>query len=438
MHEQNPWWKDGRISEDPDFRRWSESGVKWIPDFLDQLPLQPYSLSFIFGPRQVGKTTSLKLLIERLLRSGVNPKAIFYYRCDKLSDYKELDELLEKYLGLKKAEGVESSYILLDEITFPKEWYRSIKYRIDSGHFSNDVLVLTGSWSMYVKREVETFPGRRGHGKDIIVHPLSFRDFLKVLNPQIYHKIPQLDPELKRIKETCFKTLPWVDELNEAFQKYLECGGFPLSVKSMLTEGKISVEAKEAILSSFLSDLAKLRRSEGLAKRIMKAVIEKLPSPLSLNSVAREFEVGSHKTVFYFLELFEKMFLAKNVYFVDPNKMLEVYRKERKVHLTDPLYYRVFSEWCLTEMPSENALVESVVTTHLSRRFRVGYWRNRTEIDVVLQEIGLGLEIKWGEKAEVARRKIGKIKETITLTRKEFREEPLAVPVSVFLACLEV
>jgi len=47
--------KSGRISEDPDFRRWSESGVKRIPDFLDQLPLQSYSLSFIFDPRQVGK-----------------------------------------------------------------------------------------------------------------------------------------------------------------------------------------------------------------------------------------------------------------------------------------------------------------------------------------------------------------------------------------------
>jgi predicted AAA+ superfamily ATPase len=29
------------------------------------------------------------------------------------------------------------------------------------GHFKNDVPVLTGSLSMFVKGEVETFPGRR-------------------------------------------------------------------------------------------------------------------------------------------------------------------------------------------------------------------------------------------------------------------------------------
>jgi predicted AAA+ superfamily ATPase len=230
---------------------------------------------------------------------------------------------------------------------------------------------------------------------------------------------------------------PWLDELNEAFLAYIRCGGFPLAVTSLLKEGEVSREAKDAFLSSFLSDLAKLRRSEGLAKRVLKAVIEKLPSPMSLNAVATEFEIGSHKTVFYFLELFEKMFVAKSLHFLDPAKLLEVYRKERKVHLTDPLLYAVFSEWCMTRLPPEPALVESVAATHLARKYRVGYWRDGTEIDVVLPEAGLGLEIKWGERAEVRKKKVGKIRETVTLTKNEFRE-PLAVPLSSFLASLRL
>jgi predicted AAA+ superfamily ATPase len=65
-------------------------------------------------------------------------------------------------LSLENLKNISGSFIFLDEITFPKEWFRTIKYYIDVGEFRNDVLVLTGSLSMYLKKEVELFPGRRG------------------------------------------------------------------------------------------------------------------------------------------------------------------------------------------------------------------------------------------------------------------------------------
>jgi predicted AAA+ superfamily ATPase len=77
-------------------------------------------------------------------------------------------------------EGLQNrtSYIFLDGITFPREWYRAIKYRIDSGDLEHDH-----------RGEVESFPGRRGKGRDVIFHPLSFREFLKVMNPDIYSSL---------------------------------------------------------------------------------------------------------------------------------------------------------------------------------------------------------------------------------------------------------
>jgi predicted AAA+ superfamily ATPase len=50
-----------------------------------------------------------------------------------LSDYKELNSLIGDYLEMRRAYKIRTSYIFLDEITFPREWYRAIKYRIDSG-----------------------------------------------------------------------------------------------------------------------------------------------------------------------------------------------------------------------------------------------------------------------------------------------------------------
>jgi predicted AAA+ superfamily ATPase len=79
---------------------------------------------------------------------------------------------------------------------------------------------------MFIRGEVESFPGRRGKGRDAIFHPLSFREFLKVMNPDIYSSlevIKGLNPS--EIWEKCTRARPWLDEVNRAFESYLECGG---------------------------------------------------------------------------------------------------------------------------------------------------------------------------------------------------------------------
>lgn len=436
----NPWWK-GReyITEDEDYKKWEESKTKWVPSLAEKISLEPYCLHFIYGPRQVGKTTLIKLLIKQLLEK-VNPKAIFYFKCDQISDFKELDEVIKRYLKMKKGEKIETSYIFLDEITLPKEWYRAIKWHIDMGSFKHDVLILTGSLSMFVKGEVETFPGRRGSGKDFVMYPLSFRDFVKVVSEEIFKKMGKIETlNEEEIKRESLKTLPWINELNDAFEVYLKCGGFPLAVKSMLEEGRISTSAGDVYLSWIKGDLARLGRNESIAKRVIKAIVEKVPSPISYLSVSKEFEIKSHKTVFYYIDMLEKMHLLKVLYFIDLNKGVEVLYKQRKVHLLDPFLYHIFAFWCLTKKPEESIIVESTVAGHLSRKFNTGYWKNKKEVDIVVlgKELA-GIEVKYKEKAEFAKLKAGRMRRVITLTKNKFNEEPLAIPNSVFLACLEV
>jgi Predicted ATPase (AAA+ superfamily) len=112
IDEYNPWWiSKERMTEFEIYRKYEESEVKWVPDVIEKVSLSPYSLNFIFGPRQVGKSTVLKLLIKRLLEEEkINPKSIFYFTCDKLADYKELDEVLEEYIKFKRANNISSSF----------------------------------------------------------------------------------------------------------------------------------------------------------------------------------------------------------------------------------------------------------------------------------------------------------------------------------------
>ncbi len=436
LEEQNPWWR-GRecIEEDEDYRKWSSAKLKWIPSLFYEIKLEPFSLNFVFGPRQVGKSTLIKLLIKKLLDDGVEPKAVFYYRCDELSDYKELGEVIDEYLKFRR--GVRTSYIFLDEATMPREWYRAIKLRIDMGLFRGDVLTLTGSLSMYVKREVETFPGRRGKGGDYVMYPLSFREFLKVRSPDIFKAIKPLDLgsiTLDRLSR------PWRREVQEAFEDYLKCGGFPLSVRSYLEDGRISEEVTKAYLSWIMGDIAKLGKSEPLVKRILKAVIEKAPSALSWHSLAKELDVGSHRTVFQYVDLLEKLYIAKVLHFYDPSSGSFVFRKEKKVHVTDPFLYYVLSRWCLTSRPQDPVLAESVAASHLARLYDVGYWRNGSEVDIVvdLGREALGFEVKYGKRPKLSKLIVGKMRRLFNLTLETFSESPPAAPLSLFLAHLHV
>jgi predicted AAA+ superfamily ATPase len=97
MERWNPWWTG---DPDPAYVAWSRLKVKWVPDESEQVSLKPFSLNFVSGPRQVGKTTMLKLLINRLLQQ-VNPKAVLYLSCDEFADFKELGEALDTYLRAK-------------------------------------------------------------------------------------------------------------------------------------------------------------------------------------------------------------------------------------------------------------------------------------------------------------------------------------------------
>ncbi len=445
MEDQNLWWKNPKLIEkDEEYLRWAESKIKWVPAIFEKIrkELKPFSLHFLFGPRQVGKTTVIKLLINSLLHRNINPLAVMYYKCDKLSDYKELDLILSKYFEVRESEGIKTSYIFLDEITFIKEWYRTIKYYIDIGKFKNDVLLLSGSLSMFVTREIETFPGRRGQGKNFIMHPLTFREFLSIVNPVLFNQIKKFS--LKEITMTelkkCFKLIPWLNEIYDAFSKYLTCGGFPLSIKSFLEKKRVNEGIKYDYLSWIKADLAKLRRDEVIAKRVLKAVIEKVPSVVSWNSIAKEYEVRSHKSVITHVHVLENLFLLNVLNYIDPNKCIEIPYKGKKIHLSDPFLYDVFADWCFTNKPDDPIIVESTVASHLARKYDVFYWKNRREINVVVREKTglLGIEVKYREKPAASKIVVGRIKDTVFLSKNSYSSSPLIIPASLFLACLEI
>jgi predicted AAA+ superfamily ATPase len=375
----NPWWR-GRLEEDPHLARWAESPVRWVPGFVYEVELEPYALHFLFGPRQVGKTTALKLLVKRLVEEGRDPRSIFYYTCDLLADYRELAEVLRDVVRLKERWGVKSAVVILDEVTYPREWHRALKFYIDQGFFKNDVIIASGSVSMYAARQVEAFPGRRGRGMDYVMYPLSFAAFAEVAG------VPRgADPAA------------WAGRLEELLDAYLECGGMPQSVISCLAQGRPDPQTWQIFVSSLAADLARLGRSEAYAKRLLKAILRTAPSPVSLSALAKEAELASHKIAFSYLNLLEALYVVRQIYWVDPYTLEENFRKPRKIHLLDPAMYAAAARWIGAEPPGPEVRLEAAVAMHFARRYRVGYWRDGREIDVVVPDLALGLEVKMGK-----------------------------------------
>jgi predicted AAA+ superfamily ATPase len=386
MENQNPWWYG---EEDKKYEEWKTSEFKWIPPIINSLNFEPFSLNFIVGPRQVGKTTALKIFINQNLLPKINPKSIFYFSCDELTDFKELGEILDNYIDFRNANKIKSSFIILDEITFVDEWYRAIKARIDRFEFKNDILIITGSSSLEILKQKEYFPGRRGKGKDIIFYPLSFRQYVNCLK-----NVDTLTGEIDDIEKVMKANKIHEKILENLFEKYIETGGFPLSIKEFFSSGKISHETRKVYIDWLKTDFIKLGKNESSMKEILSYIINSANTPVSWLSISKETSISSPHTTQSYVETLKGLFVVEILNFLSPEGKV-IFKKNKKIHITDPFLYKTICEYVRAE-PNVPALLESVVASHLSRIYETFYWKNGSEVDLVIKKgkKQLGVEVK--------------------------------------------
>src|ERR1700734_1756625 len=83
--DQNPWWTSPawRVS-DPHLTLLEAQPIRLAANFVANLDLSSPGIHILRGPRQIGKSTDLKLLVERALASGFRPRSIVYLALDLL------------------------------------------------------------------------------------------------------------------------------------------------------------------------------------------------------------------------------------------------------------------------------------------------------------------------------------------------------------------
>jgi len=361
LRSTNPWWHvDDWENVDRHLKIFNSSNYRYLPPWIGQVSLEPFSLNFIVGPRQVGKTTGIKLLIKKLLEDGYSAQKIVYLDCEIFPDFVSLGNLLSELLQTLGKDLI----LILDEASSLANWWKPVKFLIDADRLGESVVIVTGSSSIRVRKEAELFPGRRGKGKEIEALPLNFKEYVAL------HGVKNYKLEY--------------DKVIELFKSYLQTGGF-LSV--------INGYSVTEVIRGFISEMNKFNKSLEIAKEIFASLISKLPSALSYRAIASETSGYSYKIVQEYIEFFRNLYILDIAYL--KREGLVQHRKEKKIFFRDPLFLRLFSEWSSSKF-LESALYEAVVQEHLMRKFgEIYYYRDSYEIDCIAGNFKI--EVKAGK-----------------------------------------
>ena len=295
--EQNPWWKSRQwAANDKQIQSFQSSVFQWIPRLKFFLDFSKDIVYTLRGPRQVGKTTFLKLLIAEKLDQNISAQNIFYYSCDLVDNPKELASIIEKFVNARRLdEDSERLYLFLDEVSSVKGWQKGIKFLFDKGSLRNTTIILSGSHSLDLRVSAEQLPGRRGEPEsnpDLVFVPVKFAEYAESTDQHIGKIIRDLDflRTTKRYEEITAlsqgKISPRIEKLayeiartNFLLDKYLMTGGIPRAINELSKSGKISEITYRTYVDVVKGDLMRYNMNENYLRQILEQVLKTIVPP---------------------------------------------------------------------------------------------------------------------------------------------------------------
>lgn len=397
---------DGLVAfheRDPQLRTLRGLPLVYRPPLLKKLPRDLPGIYTVGGGRQIGKSTLLKLWMADLLRDGVAPSRIAFLTGELVDDHHALVRLVSEHLA--ETQGPGFSYLILDEVTYIREWDRGVKYLADAGLLEDTVLVLTGSDLSFLQEMRVRLPGRRGQADvaDFHLYPLSFGEMVG-LKGRLPEPSEILDPSRAPGPET-------LGILFEEFEQYLLHGGYLTAVNDLAREGAIRAATLATYQEWVRGDVLKRGKNETYLREVLGAVVSRYGSQVSWNALARELSIDHPQTVADYVSLLASM----DALFVQPalreDTLAPAPKKAKKVLFADPFIFHAVRSWlrpaadpfteqirAATRDPEwAGRLAEACVVSHLRRHFPTCYLKAEGEVDAAVVHGGRfwPLEVKW-------------------------------------------
>lgn len=401
---------------DPHILRLKKQPYVFRSALLDQLPTKIPGIYLLSGGRQIGKTTLLKQWMLELLNQKVRPQSIVFFSGELIDDHHTLLHLLQQQVSEMKNEKMK--YLILDEVSYIKDWDKGIKFAADSGLLEDTILIITGSDMIFIQEARCRFPGRRGKAavQDFHLFPLSFREFVQL-------KRSALEP-------------PKIDELYSDFNQYLIHGGYMTAINDYAKEGKV-LESTLITYSDWIrGDILKRGKHEGYLREILGAIIKRYGSQVTWNTLAKDLSIDHPQTVADYIHLLESMDAVFIQSALLEDRLISAPKKAKKLMFCDPFIYHAVMYWLkptqepykqqiltATQTPEIiSTLVEACAVTHYRRFCPTYYIKGKGEVDIayVKEHRFWPVEIKWTQQLQKSELKqLAKYSNGLILTKKK-------------------
>ena len=314
------------------------------PLYMDRI--MPYVdtpfVKILTGVRRCGKSTILKMIMERLkTERNIPAERIISCRYDSM-EYEDMTakQMYAQLKGQLSPDG--KTYLFLDEIQEIRGWEKVINSL--ASDFDVDIYV-TGSNSRMMSSEISTY--LTGRYVSFRIFTLSFDEYLMFRN------------KFTTVKE------PKTELVN-----YVRLGGFPATHLQELSRDEIYTIVRDIYNSTIFSDIVKrnqVRKIDQL-ERVVKYTFGNVGNTFSAKSIAdylkSEHRSIDNETVYSYLEKLEKAYLLHQCSRYDLHGK-EILKTQEKFYLADTaLRYSVLGY----NADSVASSLENIVYLELCRR----------------------------------------------------------------------
>jgi len=285
------------------------------PDYLNRLRdfLATSYVIVISGARRSGKSFIMRQLAKSLIQEKniKNNILIVNFEDPRFTDLNAngLQKIYEAYLEFLNPEA--KPYLFLDEIQEVENWEKWIRtaHELDKAR-----IIISGSNATLLSRELSTL--LTGRHLDVVVFPLSFREYLIFKNLDIREKLDIINKEI---------------DIKRLLREYLEFGAFPEVVLSGQKK-QILLNYFEDILNKDIIKRFKIRKIEQLSN-LTRFYLSNISSLTTFSSLEKtlKFSADTIEKFSGYLEDAYILFFLKRFSF----KVREQEKSPRKVYAVD-------------------------------------------------------------------------------------------------------
>ncbi len=394
----NPWWRKEPI---PDLPTWRRAAFHELFTWVFAPPAPRAVL--LSGARQIGKTTLLLQVINKLLSDGIQPANILYATFDHpIIKLVGIDAVLEAWRAREpKAGGIE--YLFLDEAQFIRDWGTWVKHQVDFN--KNRRIIFTGSAMPLIQENQESGVGR---WHTIRLTTLSFYEYLQLKKLQLppLPKLNSLNDLFKWSDHEFYQVIEISDSYVGHFHEYLVRGGFPQTalVESInQAQRLLRDDIIDKVLKRDMTALFGVRRILELEQTFLYLCLHD-GGILDMPDLCGNLSV-KRPTAQHFIDLLEATHL---IYRLQPfGYGKDILRGKFKIYMADAAIAPAVllkGKSTLDDPASLGVATETAVFKHLyahlyPKNIRFTYWRSSKEFEVdLIAEMGdqiVPFEVKY-------------------------------------------